>query len=116
MTSSESLESSYPAWFRWLRMWRLLHGVALLVLLLTTVVYVRLSIPVRSATFLVGESLALLLWMVPFGQLALLECPRCHQRFFFSGVRFIGIILFFFQSHCAHCRLPEYAADTSTKE
>jgi hypothetical protein len=76
-----------------------------------TVVYFMLGVPIPSATFLVGEFTALLLWAVPASQLALLECPRCHQRFFWLFGRFM-IIAFFFQSHCARCKLPEYADDT----
>jgi hypothetical protein len=108
------LESSFPAWFRWIRRWRLFHGLALAVLATVTVIYASLGVPVRSVTFLVGYFAAFLLWAIPAGQLALIECPRCHQRFFWLFGRFM-IIAFFFQSRCARCRLPEYADDTHAK-
>ena len=113
--STESLESSFPAWFRWLRMWRALHVLGLGALLLVTVAYAHSDVPVRSPQFLIGMFFALLIWAVPFGQLALLECPRCHHRFFWTFGRFM-VVFFFFQSRCSHCRLPQYGYDDKPTE
>src|SRR4051794_29482379 len=106
--STQSLESEFPKWFRWLRMWRALHVLGLAVLLTVTVAYARSGVPVRSPQFLAGVFFALLIWAVPFGQLAMLECPRCHHRFFWTFGRFM-IVFFFFQSRCSHCRLSNTA-------
>jgi hypothetical protein len=114
--ASESLELSFPAWFRWLRKWRRLHALGFSVLFAATVVYAILAVPVRSATFLVGEFAALAFWAIPAGQLWLIECPRCQRRFFWWLGLFTFVIIQF-QSRCSHCGLPEYAdhIDTSAK-
>jgi hypothetical protein len=97
-------------------MWRILFALALVLLLVVTFVYAYIGVPVLSPQFLIGMFLALLIWAIPASQLSLLECPRCHRRFFWH-LGMLLIVFFLFQSRCSHCRLPQYADDSlPTKE
>ena|SRR5688572_11923705 len=103
----ESLKSSYPATWRWLRRWSILHCVGLAALVVFTIVGAALDVQVLSWAGLGGGFVFLLLYALPSSQIAFFRCPRCGERFVW-GLGF-GI---FFQSYCAHCRLPKYPDDT----
>ena len=109
--SAESLELTYPAWFRWLRMWRILFALGIVVVLVVIAAYVRVGVPVRSPQFLIGMFFAFLFYAVPASQLSLLECPRCRRRYFWHLGPLL-IVFFLFQSRCSHCRLPQFADDS----
>ena len=91
-------------------MWRILSTLGLLVLSVVFVALARLGVAVRSPEFLIGMFCAFLVWAVPTSQLSLLKCPRCHLPFFWHFPP-ISTVFFLFQSRCAQCRLPQYAAD-----
>ena len=92
-------------------MWRILHAVGLAVLMLAIVCSAWLDVPVRSPQFLIGMFIALAIWGIPMSQLALLDCPGCHRRFF--GLL---IVAFLFQARCSHCALPQYDDDSNLGE
>lgn len=99
----ESLESTFPRWVRWIRIWRILHVIGLAVLTSAIVYYGTFRVPVLSPHFPIGMFVAFTSWGIPMNQLALLDCPRCHHRYFRTL-----IVSFLFQSRCCHCDLPQY--------
>ena len=110
----ESLECSYPPWFRWLRMWRLLHALGFGLLCVLTIIFARLAVPMRSVTFLVGDFIGFAAWAIPASQLVSLPCPRCGRRFFWC-VTVMMFIVIQFRSRCVSCGLPIYANDVPVR-
>jgi hypothetical protein len=68
-----------------------------------TIVAAALDVPFLSWPGLGGMFFFFLLYALPSSQIAFFRCPRCGERFTW-GLGF-GI---FFQSYCAHCKLPKY--------
>ncbi|MEY2557632.1 MAG: hypothetical protein QOE34_1057 [Verrucomicrobiota bacterium] len=71
-----------------------------------TIVSAALAGLVLSWPFVVGFFLVFLLYALPSSQIAFFRCPRCGERFTWG----LGLGIFF-QSYCAHCRLPKYPED-----